>query len=505
MPTYNSADTYYIPANANLAVDLASQASQFLPKLWKKGVDLSEQMEDYFREFEGSGPEAPIQSVTDLAKGAGQSIVFRTMSGLYGDGVQGDEIIGDNAEEFRVGNYTLQVDYLRHATALNLRTEDQTALLAELKAGVPEQLGKWLGRKKTERLQMMFINKGNAMNTIYANQVSSRDSLTSADTISMDSIISAGQRLKTLGARPALVSKVGKNQINRFVTVGLGEALVPLKNSSDYLEALRYAGVRGDENPIFTGGYVDVNGHVIREFNPLDHDGYGAIGSAMNPKALLGNAINNPTASFNIYGGGSVAAAAIKARYFEFFSNYAYRFTYTDSLAATTTQRYILIVNLTGSNQGKYGFYGYNANGLDGSGLNALTVNQALVPSTTTATSFALHTVGQVVGSGTAAGPWSDANITNTHPVGSLILETNAKGVPFGRTLILGANAAVRGYGRFRNERTEQMFDGEFVKTTYITSVFGQSPYQRVDGIMPNFLVMEHAIPYAGISLPVVS
>ena len=187
------------------------------------------------------------------------------------------------------------------------------------------------------------------------------------------------------------------------------------------------------------------------------------------------------------------------------FSNYAYRFTYTDSLAATTTQRYILIVNLTGSNQGKYGFYGYNANGLDGSGLNALTVNQALVPSTTTATSFALHTVGQVVGSGTAAGPWSDANITNTHPVGSLILETNAKGVPFGRTLILGANAAVRGYGRFRNERTEQMFDGEFVKTTYITSVFGQSPYQRVDGIMPNFLVMEHAIPYAGISLPVVS
>lgn len=505
MPTYNSADTYYIPSSTNLAGDLASQASQFLPKLWKKGVDLSEQMEDYFREFEGSGPEAPIQSVTDLAKGAGQSIVFRTMAGLYGDGVQGDEIIGDNAEEFRVGNYTLQVDYLRHATALNLRTEDQTALLAELKAGVPEQLGKWLGRKKTERLQMMFINKGLSSNTIYANGASSRDGLKSADTISMDSIISAGQRLKTLGARPALVSKAGSNKINRFITVGLGEALVPLKNSSDYLEALRYAGVRGDENPIFTGGYVDVNGHVIREFNPLDHDGYGAIGSAMNPKALLGNAITNPTASFSVYGGGSPAAAAIKARYFEFFSNYAYRFTYTDILPATTTQRYILIINLTGSNQGKYGFYGYTANGLDGSGLNNLTVNKALVPSTTTATSFALHQVGNVVGSGTNAGPWSDANITNTHPAGSLILETNANGVPFGRTLILGANAAVRGYGRFRNERTEQMFDGEFVKTTYITSVFGQSPYQRVDGVMPNFLVLEHAIPYAGITLPHVS
>lgn len=497
---------YTIPSQSNLTSSLSSQASQFLPKLWKKGVDISEQAEDYFREFEGSGPEAPIQSVTDLAKGAGQSIVFRTMSGLYGDGVQGDEIIGDNAEEFRVGNFTLQVDYLRHATALNLRTEDQTALLAELKAGVPEQLGKWLGRKKTDRLTMMFINKGNVANTIWTNGKGGRDSIKSADTLSMNDIISAGQRLKTLGARPAMVSKVGANKINRFITVGLGEALVPLKNSSAYIQALQYAGVRGEENPIFTGGYVDVNGHVIREFTPLDHDGYGAIGSALNPKALLGQAITNPTASFSLYGGGSTAAAAVKARYFEFFSNYAYRFTYTDTIAAdTTTQRYVLIYNLTGSDAGKYGFYGFTANGLDGSGLNNLTINKALIKSTGTAGSFQVKTLGNVSGTGATAGPWSDAAITTSHPVGSLVLETNANGVPIGRALILGANAAVRGYGRFRNERTEQMFDGEFVKTTYITSVFGQAPYQRVDGVMPNYLVVEHAMPYAGINLPVVS
>ena len=495
-----------IPSTTNLAGDLQAQAADFLPKLWKKGVEISEQEEDYFNEFEGKSSDSPIQENTDLAKGAGQYITFRTMSGLYGEGAQGDEIIGQNAEQLRVGDYSLLVDFLRHSTALNKRTEQQTGLQAELDAGIPEELGRWLGRKKTQRLQMMFIYKGNASNTIYANGVGGRDLLTSADTITVNDVVSGAQRMKTVGAKPAMIGREGKNKISKFIAVGIGEGLLSLKRSSDYIEAEKLAGVRGGENTIFKGGYVDIDGNVIREFNPQDHDGFGSIGSPMNPKALLGNAIANPTASFGLYGGGSTVAAAVNARYFEFFSNYAYRFTYTDSLAAdTTTQRYVLIVNLSGANAGKYGFYGFNANGLDGSGLNNLTINKALVPSTASIPSgntFMVTTLGGAVGSGTAAGPWADANITNTHPVGSLVIETNAKGVSFGRMLLLGARAAVRGYGNLRNARTVQLYDGEFIKQTFITSVFGQSPVRRVDGVCPNYLVVEHALNYAGINLP---
>jgi hypothetical protein len=126
-----------------------------------------------------------------------------------------------------------------------------------------------------------------------------------------------------------------------------------------------------------------------------------------------------------------------------------------------------------------------------------------LIPSTGTETAFRLKTVGLVTAA--AGGVWDAARITNTHPEGSMILETNAAGVPIGRSLILGANAAVRGYGRFRNERTEEKIDGEFLKKTYITSVFGQSPFKRVDGRFPNYLVVEHAMPYAGINLPLIA
>jgi hypothetical protein len=71
--------------------------------------------------------------------------------------------------------------------------------------------------------------------------------------------------------------------------------------------------------------------------------------------------------------------------------------------------------------------------------------------------------------------------------------------------VVLGASSALRGYGRFTNERTEEMFDGDFIRKVYITSIFGQTPFQRPDGRYPNYAVVEHAIAYAGLNLPVIS
>lgn len=488
MPAYNIPDI-------NKTADLVAQSPDFLPRLWQKGVQISEQSENFFSEFEGSSENYPIHSVTDLAKGAGQKIFFRTMAGLYGDGVIGDEIIGDAAEEWRVGQYALEVDYLRHATSHNLRTEDQTALAAEIKNGIPMQLGKWLGRKKTERLMMMFNTKGGSTNYLYANRKANREALRSADTIDMDMIITVGQQLKTGGAKPALVGKAGSNKIHRFIFVGLGEGLVVLQNSSEYLSALQNAGVRGDQNYIFKGGFADVNGHVIKEFCPVDHDGFGAIGSPLNPKALLGEEITAGTAAFDIKGGGSAIAAAKTApKYFEFFSNAPYRFTPADTIAAdVTTPRYVLIYNLTGADAGKMGFYSYQVNN-----GNKLTITGRLGSAVGGVRNT---TIGNVTWD---TGVWAGKH-TDAHPIGSVVIETNSYGVPIGKAYMLGAMAAVRGYGRFQNKRTEQKDDGEFICTTYVTSIFGQSPVLRTDGRAPNFAVVEHALQYAGLSIPTVS
>ena len=512
-----------IPTN-NTTSDISSQASNFLPELWKKGVQLSEAAENFFQQFEGPTESYPVMAIRDLSKGAGTKITFRTMAQLYGEGVQGETLIQDNTEDFRVGSYNLTVDFLRHAVSYNRRLEEKTALASELKSNVPVMLGNWLGRMKTERLQKLFLHKGTAKNYYQANGRGSINALTHTDTLSYDGLIAAGQQLRTRGARPATIGTVGKNKIQKFVIVSTGEGLLSLKSESKYLAALNAAAAaEGEESKQFTGGYVDLDGHVIRQFDPADHDGFGAIGSPINAKASLGVAIVKADdilaaskTSLTLKGGGSATAAAKTApKYFKFFSGYSYptgndqtetaiNFSNPTGTASGTsyTAGYVLILS-----SGKYGLYKYTTN--NGNTLNivkALVASDATIgASNTLAVKATTATTGWNATEGvtldTAA--FANGNITNDHSVGDLIIECNAAGVPIGRTLVLGAMAAVRGYGSLDGERSEETFDGEFIRKTYITSIFGQSPYVRVDGEQPNYLVLNHAVRYAGLVLPV--
>jgi len=523
-----------IPTN-NATSDISSQTSNFLPELWKKGVQLSEAAENFFQQFEGPTESYPVMSVRDLSKGAGTKITFRTMAQLYGEGVQGETLIQDNTEDFRVGSYNLTVDFLRHAVSYNRRLEEKTALASELKSNVPVMLGNWLGRMKTERLQKLFLHKGTAKNYYQANGRASINALTHTDTLSYNGLIAAGQQLRTRGARPATIGQVGKNKIQKFVIVSTGEGLLSLKSESNYLAALNAAAAaEGEGAKQFTGGYVDLDGHVIRQFDPADHDGFGAIGSPINAKASLGVAIVSASdilaaskTSLTLKGGGSATAAAKTApKYFKFFSGYTYPtggnqvftsgvegsidFSNPTGTASGTsfTGGYVLILS-----SGKYGLYKYTTVGaVAGNDGNTLNITKALVPSdasvgasNTLAVKKATASTGWDATEGVTlnANAFADTKITNSHAVGDLVIECNAAGVPIGRTMVLGAMAAVRGYGSLDGERSEETFDGEFIRKTYITSIFGQSPYVRVDGEQPNYLVLNHAVRYAGLVLPV--
>ena len=446
------------------------------------------------------------------------------MAQLYGEGVQGETLIQDNTEDFRVGSYNLTVDFLRHAVSYNRRLEEKTALASELKSNVPVMLGNWLGRMKTERLQKLFLHRGTAKNYYQANGRGSIDALTHTDTLSYDGLIAAGQQLRTRGATPATIGQVGKNKIKKFVIVSTGEGLLSLKSESKYLAALNAAAAaEGEEAKQFTGGYVDLDGHVIRQFDPADHDGFGAIGSPINAKASLGVAISSSAdilaaskTSLTLKGGGSATAAAKTApKYFKFFSGYTYptgldqsesaiNFSNPTGTASGTsyTAGYVLILS-----SGKYGLYKYTTNN-----GNTLNITKALVASSASiggSNTLAVKAVTASTGWNATesvtlnTSAFADSKITNDHAVGDLVIECNAQGVPIGRTMVLGAMAAVRGYGSLDGERSEETFDGEFIRKTYITSIFGQSPYVRVDGEQPNYLVLNHAVRYAGLVLPV--
>lgn len=491
MATYNETPP-------NTGAGMSALSANDVRKLWQKTVDIWEQNEDFFAQFEGASPASPIRVKTDTEKGAGQSIRITNRSGYYGEGKSGDALFETTAdyEQTLINGYSLDVDWLRNATSSNERMEEVMGMRGEITSGDAAELGKWMGRQKTARMMMMFRERGGTQNMVYAGGKLAESDLVSADGLDWDEITSAQAQLEPMGGRPAKVGRVNGVDVYRYVVIGTTPSLQSLETDADFKQVLREAGVRDSSNPLFTGGFVDIRGNMIKKYNPIDHDGRGPVGSAWNPKAFLGQAIVAGTTAIDVLGGGDATAAAETNKlYFKFFPNYAFEFLPNDVLTAGTATQYFLIVNPRSGagGDGKIGMYSYTT----GNNGNKITITGRLG---SVAAGVRVTTLGSVVWN---TGVWSGLH-TDAHPIGSTIIPCNAKGTPIGDTVMLGASAALRGYGKYRNHRTQEEVNGGFVTRRYISSVFGQTLRKdRMDRI-PGFIKIRHAIKYAGLGIPTV-
>ena len=486
------------PPTSNKGAGLAAQSGE--SKLYQKTLEVYEQTSDFFQQFEG-GRDALIRTNTDVSKGAGQTVTIRSLAGFYGEPKEGDAQFeaASDFEEFKMQDYQLKVDYIRWATRMTERSEEFMGIRGELKAGVPREAGKWLGRIKTERMFKTLIERASSENKIVANGKtietadSATNSLLSADTLSYDEIISGATKLKTLGGEPALIGTEGKNSVKGYAVIASTDSLFSLESDSDYLDAMKHSDARGRGNLRFTGGYSNLRGNMICEYNSIDHDGDGAIGSPLAPKAILGEEVvvagNGSAESSKFLKGGGSAAAAAKTGvlYFKWFDGYAYKFSEGDALASEeTAEKYLLITNPNSgtAHANKCNVVSYKVN--DG---NKITLFKS------SATSGGTAHVGGVMPD---QAPFS-GHLTTSLEVGATIVPCTKEGVPYADTLFLAKGAAVRGYGKHRNKRGTDTHEDGFVTDLYIRSVFGQAVREDAAGRKPGVLRLRHAIRYAGL------
>jgi len=480
---------------------MAALSPESVRILWQKTVDMFDQNEDFFAQFEGTSKNSSVRVINDTSVGKGLKFRITSRAGYYGPGKSGDDLFNDveDFEEDIINSNEVDADYLRNATSITQRTDEFMGMQGELASGQAEELGKWMGREKSARLGMTFVLKGGPENYLVGGGANTEDELRTADGLTYDDILLMGQALKPLGGMPCEVATVRGSPVLKYLVVGTTPGLFSLKQDSDYKQILRDAMPREkyDENPLFQGGYAELDGHSIREYNPIDHDGYGPVGSWFNAKAFTGAAISAGTAAFNILGGGSAAAAAkTTIQYFRFFPNYAFEFLPNDVYVPGSDQKYLLIVNPRNAavDPGKVGMYGYTT-GNDG---NKITINLRLAPVQNGP--VAMLTVGNVTWN---TGVWANRH-TQTHPIGSTVILCNSYGVPIGDTVMMGSMAIIRGYGSMRNQRSQWVVDGGFETRKYITSVFGQALRKNVSNKYPGYVRLRHAISYPELGLPVV-
>ena len=504
-------DIFNTTPAANQGAGLASQnTSGGASKLYQKTLEVYEQTSDFFQQFEG-GRDALIRTNTDVSKGAGQTVYIRSLAGFYGEPKEGDsqfEAKGDY-EDFVMQDYPLSVDYIRWATRMTERSEEFMGLRGELKAGLPREAGKWLGRIKSERMFMTLKDKCSAENQIVAegkvvDATAGTSTLLTGDHLDYDEIVAGATRLKTLGGEPAVVKTEGKNTVRGYAVIATTDSLFSLESDTNFTDALRHAGGRGSGNLLFSGGYSDIRGNLVIEAPSVDHDGAGPIGHPLAPKALAGKTVSMSAGAQDgskvLQGGGNATNAdKTGVLYFKWFDNYQYQYSVNDQKAADTGVKYALAINPpTGTDANKWCFFSYTggAGGAD-AGNNG---NQITIKAVCAASGGSNH----LGGVDPTAAPWA-GNMTTSIQAGATILPATEDGVPYADTLFLAKGAAVRGYGKHRNKRGTDTHEDGFVTDLYIRSVFGQAVRQDAAGRKPGVVRLRHAINYAGLHLPNVS
>lgn len=498
---------YDITSNVT-GTKLAAMAPDSVRKLWNEGFLKYEQTTDFFSKMEGTGPTALVRIKDDPSKGRGQKMTFTVMSGFYDEPHIDEEMFHtpDDFEDVQISDFDMTVGWARHAVRNLEITEEVMGMRGEIASGFNVEQGKWIGRYKSEQIFQLLMLKMNAENIFYAGG-KTEDTLTSADALAWDEITALGQVIKPLGGLAADIRGANSTApVWSNVVIPTEAAMNSLKLDPDYKLSNQNAGIRGDGNTIFSGVVRDIDGHVLHVYDPKDHDGIGAIGSPLNPKAQLGIAIAaavNGNETLAIRGGGFSTTVGnvdspgmLKKRFTKYFAGFNYKFLGIGAHTSTTQEKYLLIVNPKNAtvDPGKVGMYAYTT-GNDG---NKITITKRLASAALGA--FAFNTVGSVVWN---TGVWAGKH-TAVHPQGAMIIPCNAKGQPVGDTPMLLRSGILRGYGKHRGHRSQAEHEGGFAMDKFVTTVFGQVLAEDRLGRQPGVCRLRHALNYPELGLPIV-
>lgn len=467
------------------------------------------------------GQKSVFCEKTELRAGGKQRVHFNTIGLPAGPGSRGDAVLTGNESRSSMNTYSATVDWVRDAIVL---TEDDIAHIeagGNLKATLMSLLAQKMGLVKQNQMLRRLIDYAYDLSTPanWTNGVdrgnvfrvggrSNIHALTPDDTLSIDVSNIARSRLSTIGAAPLRrdTAKTGC-PINKYLLFGTDTAFLPIRNDSLFATA-KDADIRGQGNANFTGELLDWQGNAFYEFPVTDMAWDDYKGGPLVAKAKV-TVEAKPTT-----GGGPkliVNASNTKSLYFQWFDGYRFphsRLETPPNLSAV--EYYAWACNPDGSRV----FFAYNGNH-DG---NQIAITKILCPAVA-GTTIDQATVGQLNVGGSAAFasgstgvftvggaganlPATEWTYTDTIQPGAVILQANAQGTTYTRSLALGASAGLMAHGKVKMAEIEQKFDYDFVMGNGYQMIFGTGVCLDPLGNPNGYLLIEHAYEVVGYPCP---
>lgn len=478
----------YNRPNVTSKSDLTGQTAKVEEELWVRrvvlGADAQYQDNPFSDGFMGD-PESgkAIIKITDTEKVHGTTINVPTVAGFGGPGVAGAGDRIGNEQKIQVGNFPVKIGRFWFGVGFQAVARDETVIGGRLDSIITRGLRTLHAKKRNDDILMKILQipatATGFRNLIRPDGVATRAALKSANTMDTPTITLAGNALSSLSALPMRVGvkDSGGSEHEEFIVFGTHHSMASLDIDPAYLDAVTNSGERGKGNPNFRGGYQRWNGHGIYRWHMRDHGNWGPVGSPLQARAFLGVALAGANTGSVIQGGGNPTAAAVTPapQYFEFFLNSPYTFHDNSVIAAdVATTRYLLIINSDGSGWNCYSYKVNNGNQI---------------------TIFARVVLG-------LAGETATFN----HPAGSLVVQAEANGTTWARSLMFGQEMMVCGQGSINGnpaspqmgKRTEEHRNHDMDHGIGAENVWGCAAVQRADNVYPGVVIVEHAVTVPG-------
>lgn len=227
-------------------------------QLWAKKIWLEMPREIFWGKFmKENDMNAPIEVKRDLEGNPGDVLTFYLANKLDGQGVSGDDTLEGQEEQLVTNTDTVTLDQRRNAVRLKGQlSEKRTAF--DQRSVAKSQLKTWLAEVIDDDLFTQFDTSPSTV--VFGGSVASLAALAAGNVITpalIDRCVA-----KSAKADPK-IWPIRVNGEDYYVLVIHTDTAYDLEQDSTWHAAQRDAGVRGDENKIFTGRHGMWRGTVI--------------------------------------------------------------------------------------------------------------------------------------------------------------------------------------------------------------------------------------------------
>ena len=235
--------------------------------------------------FEGKeGSAKPIITKDDFTKQPGDKIHFQVLSEIISSGKTGESTLQGYEDKLSMAQFDLTVDWIRNAVAITENLERRVNFPAVQVAR--QKLSTWLANHIDGSMFVQLITTESSAQAVYSGNASAEAYLGEDDTFGCEEIDRIKLALQRKGAIPISVKMKDGEELDTYGIVISEVDEYWLKGDDTWNQAQRDAGIRGDENKIFTGALGIYNGCILYVHRSV-RSGYNIQGSPLRPECRL--------------------------------------------------------------------------------------------------------------------------------------------------------------------------------------------------------------------------